>query len=614
MADITAKLREQTSGNRWHRILIGLGIFLLAGHLMVGQAAAVGESEEEPEIFGEEIEVRVINLEVQVTDGDGKHLPGLGADDFRLEVDGELVPIGYFSEIRERHAVASATAGSTGVAEPQADPAGSTTFPSITPGERVPTSFLVFVDNVFSYPQDRKLVLEGMGKTIDALGPGDQMAIVSYDGRRLEQVGDWTSSPELLEDALDRALAAPALGLQRLGEVSVLDRLNRRQGADLIQSADSFNMEDYIRDLSGKIERTMLAVTSALRSFADPPGRKVMLLASGGWPRDPSVYAGGFNPAMRSRTRHYFPTAAFDDLIGTANLLGYTLYPIDVPGNRVRARQASAELSGSDIDGISDSFGSAILNRLGADDFPRPPVLETELATAADVLGGNLEIDNATSRELENEATLIELAERTGGRALLNSGRLAVIEEVVADTSSYYWLGFTRNRQNDDREHEIKIAVSQPGAEVRSRRGFRDMSRRREVAMQVESSLLSEFEPADEVLEVELGTPQGRRRVQQPVTLRVPLDHIVMLPGASGFSGQLELRVASIDNKGARSPLPALPLFIGGTEAPQPGQVAVVDVVLQLRNTQQELLLAVHDLAGDTVLTASVEYQPPVSR
>jgi hypothetical protein len=49
-----------------------------------------------PEAFTERIEVRVINLEAVVYNKDGERVRGLKPEDFRLLVNGEEVPIGYF--------------------------------------------------------------------------------------------------------------------------------------------------------------------------------------------------------------------------------------------------------------------------------------------------------------------------------------------------------------------------------------------------------------------------------------------------------------------------------------------------------------------------------------
>ena len=55
--------------------------------------------------FAERVEVRVINLEAVVVDRQGRRVPGLGPSDFTLEVDGETVPVEYFSEIADGLAV-----------------------------------------------------------------------------------------------------------------------------------------------------------------------------------------------------------------------------------------------------------------------------------------------------------------------------------------------------------------------------------------------------------------------------------------------------------------------------------------------------------------------------
>ena len=95
---------------------------------MAGSAAAEGAQPAQPQsVFGETIDVRVVNVEVVVTDKDGVRVTGLKPADFRLLVEGKEVPIDYFTEVRGGDAVA-ATAG-----EEAAIPG----LPALAPGERV---------------------------------------------------------------------------------------------------------------------------------------------------------------------------------------------------------------------------------------------------------------------------------------------------------------------------------------------------------------------------------------------------------------------------------------------------------------------------------------------
>jgi hypothetical protein len=92
--------------------------------------------------------VRVINVEVVVTDRAGRRVTGLQPDDFRLLVDGVEAPIEYFSEIRE------------GVAEPRQ--AADDALPDAAPPGAVGTNFLVYVDDNRMRKTERDLAIEAM--------------------------------------------------------------------------------------------------------------------------------------------------------------------------------------------------------------------------------------------------------------------------------------------------------------------------------------------------------------------------------------------------------------------------------------------------------------------
>ena len=142
------------------------------------------------ESFSEAIDVRVLNLEVAVTDKEGRHIDGLRPEDFRLIVDGNVVPIEYFSEIRYGASVATELPDEIAVAATDT----VETVPSVAPGEVVGNSFLLFVDDYFGVARDRNIVLENILDTVPRLGPKDRMAIVSFDGSKLDLVGNWETS------------------------------------------------------------------------------------------------------------------------------------------------------------------------------------------------------------------------------------------------------------------------------------------------------------------------------------------------------------------------------------------------------------------------------------
>lgn len=505
------------------------------------------------EAFREVLDVRVVNVEVVVTDADDVPVRGLGAEHFTLQVDGEPVPIEYFTEVRGGVAV-EGTTGSTSLAD----------VPALAPGERVGTSYLVFVDEVFSVEQDRDRVLDSIGEDLALLGPQDRMAIVAFDGRRLEMLTSWSSSSAELERALDRARRRPAQGLQRLVERRQFE--GGRPVPRTFRGRTPFDGLDpdaqaYALRLGDQVDRVVRAAAATLRGFARPPGRKVMLLLSGGWPFRPSDFVVGEHRIVTSDDLDLLEGEELFGLVSdTANRLGYTLYAVNVPG-------------------------------------PFDRLDET-------VEGGRA----AAMRRQDLYATARFLARETGGEALLGLDRERALEDAVADTRSYYWLGFTPDRGWDDSRHGIRVLVDNPELRLRSRRGFQDVSRQAEVSMAVESALFFGAPPAPE-LEVEVGAPRkaGFRKVSVPVRLSLPLDAISFLRQGEGWVGRLELRFAAVDPGFHQAAVPVIPMTLERATPPAAGERWELSTALTMRRRPHTLVVAVHDPTSGRIFTREVD-------
>ena len=235
-------------------------LFVLVS-LWLGGTAIHSQEAALPGVFGEVLEVRVINIEVVVTDRDGVRVPDLEVGDFQLLVDGEEVPIEYFTEILAGSAV-PVSAAVEGVQE----------MPAIEAGKPVGTSYLVFIDDYFSRATDRKVALKALATDLVHLGPEDQMAIVAYDGRGIEMLTTWSNEPPVLLRALDQANERDAFGLQRLAEErqydidSILTAAGTVVGDSLIFGNDAFRRLDpderfYAERLAEQVERSVAAVT-----------------------------------------------------------------------------------------------------------------------------------------------------------------------------------------------------------------------------------------------------------------------------------------------------------------------------------------------------------------
>ncbi len=589
----------------------------LLGTLLL-PAAATAQQQDEPAVFSEVIDVRVVNAEVVVTDRDGNRVHGLTAADFELLVDGEPMPIRYFTEIAEGFAQGTATGAVAGV-------------PDLAPYAPVGTNFLIFIDDFFSIERDRNRVLDSLEEDLRELGPVDRVAAVAFDGDSLEMLTAWTNDPSVMEQALERARRRTAYGLQRLSELLMSEANRETQaifeavadqafapdlreaaelqqiaaeaqqgetGSDVVMRAQTLAEEDaaalkdllgtslssqelrYAQRLEDQLELSVLAAMATMRSLANQPGRKVMLLLAGGWPRsaalftvagkgDTSGFAASADGALMSEDELYGP------LVSAANLIGYALYPVDLPG-------LSASFSGDAARG----FGPGAQ----PDDTRAGP--------------GSLE------REDMLHSTLDLLADSTGGVSMINADRDQALAAAVEDTRSYYWIGFEPRRREDEAFHDIKVRLAgRPDLRVRTREGYVDMSRDREVSMTVDAAMRFGIPPDTRPLEVRFSDPvrAGRRKMSMAVEVVIPLDHVELMPVAGGWRNELEVRVTAMDLDGNRSEMSRERILIAGPAKPRPGQVFYYETDLVFRRRDHTWVIAVYDPLTGTVLTSRGE-------
>ena len=531
--------------------------------------------------FADVIDVRVVNLEVVVEDKQGNRITGLSVNDFKLEVDDEETSIEFFSEI------------SNGVAR-----AGGSDTPGIPvaeAGEPVATNYLVFVDDFFSLPNDRNRVLDNLGKQLGGLGPKDQVAMVAFNGRRLDLLTGWTNDQATLRAAIQAAKQRKAFGTQRISELSfndierdtfddmhllTVERIEAAGGEAPEKPFQSTGLDGpdraYAFKLTSQLEQVIYGAMSAMRSFAAPTGRKVMLLMSGGWPYNPGEYTisqftSDVDDAVADLT---FSRYLFAPLVDTANLLGYTLYPVDLPGQR---RQT----------GFDATDSSADIARRTNTGLP----------------------GSAVRRELQLHATLDHLADRTGGKALTNALRDESLARAIEDTRSFYWLGFTPKRLEDDEEHSVEVSiVGRPDLVVRTRDSFVDLSRSTEITMIVESALLFGDPPSARPLDLKFGKPQRRLgKMQVPLEVGWSMDDIELIPTAGRYVNELEIRITVMDKVGNRSETTLDKISIQGSAPPTPGQKYWYETVLNMRAKQHRIVVAVYDPLSGTILSNTSE-------
>ncbi|MXW00985.1 MAG: VWA domain-containing protein [Holophagales bacterium] len=554
--------------------------------MRLGSAAAVtfciaavpvwGQEEDWPDLFSEVLDVRVVNVEVVVTDRRGNRIRGLEASDFELLVDREPLPISYFTEVDE------------GVARSSFDD-DVARVPSVVADEPVGTSYLIFIDDLHAVRQHRDRVLSRLEQDLVLLNPADRVAVVAFDGRNVSRLTDWTNSRQEISEALVLARQRRAGGRARL----------RNWGAQ-----------------ENQVRKAVMAATATVRAFAVAPGRKVALLLTDGWSQPARALT-----IMQAAPPWGDTESLYNPLVHAANQVGFSLYPIDLPGFRDMVSCSSAPLwntssagnSWFSEPGVGASWRGSPRTTYSTADSRYNDDRGWTLGTSTRPLRIPSPSLQGWCRRENGHEVLRFLARQTGGLPMLDGSRDRALGEAAEDTRTYYWLGFEAPRDQNDELHDIKVRLpGRRGLRVRTRKHFLDISRSTEVTMLVEGALAFDDSPGKDVLDARFGTPRkaGFRKISVPIEVSIPLDDVQLLPMDGRWMNELEFRVTLIDEHGDRSETPVDKIPIHGSRAPSPGDTFVYETELVMRRREHRYVAAVYDPLSGAILSASGDVGP----
>ena len=275
-------------------------------------------------------------------------------------------------------------------------------------------------------------------------------------------------------------------------------------------------------------------------------------------------------PAPAGRKMLLLLTEAFQSLafarpvVDEAGRLGYSLYPVDVKG-------IDTFLAQNDITFLS----------------PQPFTPWSMVTTALD-------------REIDS--TLGRMAEATGGKASLNSNRIAALERLVEDSASYYLLGFSPTWRGDDRRHKIELTVTRRGLKVRTRDSYVDASRRTRLSLQAEATLLLGQSHREPRLIVTAEHPS--------VSVGVPVESLAFVPREGGFRAETPVAMAVLDEKGERKWLEDKWLVVEVPELPLEGSYARASFSLAPGHDGERIVVTVHDALSGEALWGEARLEP----
>ncbi|HKP37837.1 MAG TPA: VWA domain-containing protein [Pyrinomonadaceae bacterium] len=384
---------------------------------------------------GEDDVVRVttslVQIDVTVTDRDGRQVTDLRPEDFEVFEDGRQQTLSNFSYIGlEGTSLASQPSE---IAPKSRDKNALPVPPVRLRPEQVRRAFALVVDDFGMDPASMHFARKALRKFVDEqMETGDLVAIL----RTSSGVGalqQFTTNKRQLHAAIDRIQWSPRYGSSLTGfslgdETESVSIDGSRSQNDGSLAPDGLSEIEDLRDGLFKVG-ALAALEYITRGLKELPGRKAVILMTGGLP---------IGDASRTNDR---TLTALDRLIELANRSSIVYYTIDARG------------------------------------------LETLNFTAADAGGwphnsGRL-LSSLRASSFNSQGGMRYLAEQTGGTSFYNNNNLSAgIKRAIEDLKGYYLLAYRPDASTFDsrtgkrRFHKLTVKVKRSDLKVRTRAGF----------------------------------------------------------------------------------------------------------------------------------------------
>jgi len=405
------------------------------------------------------ISTDLIQLDVTVTDKDGKVVTGLGMGDFEIFENGQKQNISSLQFMTKSIGGATIGGNANGAGAKPGERVSTAAQTPLTPGSVRRTIAIVVDDLTMSFGSvyyARRALRRFVEQQME---PGDLVAIIRTTGS-VGALQQFTSDKQVLLAAIDsirwnpltsevEALASTGQTAKEVSERFVTESNNVAQLPGQDSSGRLSNMKPHesitqtkARDFSdlksaNPIEAGVYAQASIgamryiVQGMNDLPGRKLMMLFSDGYEIT--------QDSTKSRSGAVYQM--LQDLVEFANRSSVVVYTFDTRGLKSMSIQAS------------DSTYEVIDGHRGQKEKLR------------------------TEEFKEKQDGLVYLAKQTGGQALLDSNDLnGGIQRSLDEQSGYYLLAYLPDADSFDpskrRFNKLEVKVKRPGLNVAYRSGF----------------------------------------------------------------------------------------------------------------------------------------------
>jgi VWFA-related protein len=393
-----------------------------------------------------EVVVRLVLVDVIAVDKKGNFAADLTKEDFEIYEDGKRIPIDSLDLISLK--------------KPEFEVPEMEEMKGADQARRKKRFFVIFdsintIERVLDRSKHR--IIE---KLVSLIKLGEEIMILELDDKKgMKILQDFTSDEELIAQAVNKA--SGNIWVEKSTDtLSVPGILARPDPGKHQRSTSAFTrfteISRYAYQFETRIrfEKTINSLLTLLNMIKDYPGRKPVLLISGGIPglsfeeiysnRDMDIAIARSEVAashvldpfkVLQKSGRRGGKSIIDDLIHFANSYNITFYSLD-PDNYLRY----------------------VLPDIAFDNFSR-----------------QVDIAEIKLNELTN---LKFLALDTGGEAMHGANKFEYFQKIIdRDLTYYYELSYYPERDKaDGKYHKIKVKLNKPGIKIRFRKGYYDYS------------------------------------------------------------------------------------------------------------------------------------------
>jgi VWFA-related protein len=467
----------------------------------------------------ENIDVRVISVDVVVTDKRGNVIKGLTKDDFEILENNRLVPITNFYEV-EGTKVKSPDIPQ----EPEPQPAVADAAPPRRQElpDNLKRRIIFYIDNLSLAPFNRNRVFNQMKDFVKTvMRPGDEAMVATFN-RSMKVRVPFTKDPLQVQQMLDVIAGESAMGLSNRSERKDIES-RVRDASDYTSAIAS--ARTYAASVEHDLRQSVASINALMGTLAGVEGKKILVLTSEGFPMQPgremfyfidevAKERGWQGGSTMLEGMSFDAHSLIEDVAKTANANGITMYTIHAGG-----LAAGSENSAENDRPVSFQVSQAALS-------------------------------NTTD-------SMLMMADITGGLASIQTNNFKdAFARINRDLESYYSLGYRASVERVDRQKNLQVRVKNRNYIARARQSFVEKSTYAEMSDRVIANLLYRTKANDLRILVKANTPRPAENdlYRVPIEVQIPMESLTFLPqGEAGYAGGFDVYVVVGDRNGDMS-------------------------------------------------------------